>query len=191
MKTQPKTITLIRHGETAWSLSGQHTGRTDIALTENGIEQADALGQRLKKTKFDAVYTSPLKRALETSKIAGFSAKIDPALMEWDYGQYEGLTRKEIAAKNLAWDLFTQGAPGGESPEDVRRRADKFLHQLPGGNIAIFSHGHISRVLATSWLLIPTSEARCFLLSTASVSILGFEHQTPAIILWNDISHLI
>jgi broad specificity phosphatase PhoE len=190
MSTLPKTITLIRHGETAWALSGQHTGRHDIALTEHGMEQAVALELRLKKEKFDAVYASPLKRALETSKIAGFSAKLDPALMEWDYGDYEGLTRKEIEEKNPKWDLFTQGVPGGESPEDVRRRAEKFLNQLPSGNIAIFAHSHLLRVLTTCWLHMPTSEARNFFLSTASISILGFEHKAPVIILWNDISHL-
>jgi broad specificity phosphatase PhoE len=190
MPTLQRTITLIRHGETAWSLAKKHTGWSDISLTENGKKQAARLSQRLKSLHFDAVYASPLKRALETAHLAGFSPTIDPDLKEWSYGTYEGVTRDEILKTNPHWDLFTQGAPQGETPQAVQKRAEQFLSQISSKNVAIFAHAHILRVLAMCWLHLPLKTARHFVLSTASVSTLGWEHTSPAIICWNDIHHL-
>lgn len=187
---------LIRHGETAWSLSGQHTGRTDIPLTPQGEQDARALAEGLRAVRFSRVFTSPLQRARRTCELVGLDgvAEIEPDLVEWDYGDYEGQRSDEIRRHRPEWDLFRDGCPQGESPASVSARADRLIAQfrtLPG-NVAIFSHGHFGRVLAARWIGLPVGQAQHFLLSTASLSILGFEHNAvdePAIVLWNAVSN--
>jgi probable phosphoglycerate mutase len=176
---------LCRHGETEWSLSGQHTGTTDIPLTEKGREQSRLLQQRLQGVRFEKVFSSPRKRALATCE--GLEVTIDPHLAEWNYGDYEGLTSKEISAKKPGWNLFKDGAPNGETPEQVRHRADEFLKRISQykGNIAVFSHGHFLRVLAARFLGLEVDAAKLFLLSVGSCSILGHEREQPVITLWN------
>jgi broad specificity phosphatase PhoE len=189
-------IYLARHGETAWSLTGQHTGLTDLPLTEHGEENARALGERLADLKFGNVLTSPLQRARRTCELAGFGAvaEVDGNLVEWDYGQYEGLTSSEIHAQRPDWKLFRDGCPGGESPDQVAARADSVLRRLLplGTDALLFSSGHFLRVLAARWIGAGALGGRYFLLSTASVSVLGYENDIsqPAIQLWNDTSHL-
>ena len=190
-------VYIARHGETAWSLSGQHTGLTDIPLTERGERMALALGERLKGMSFATILSSPLKRAFRTCELAGFGARaeMEPDLVEWDYGQYEGLTSKEIHAKTPDWNLFRDGCPGGESPEAITRRADRLvarLRSLPAP-ILLFSSGHIIRVVAARWLELAVDiMAARLLLGTASLSALSYEHTLaePAIRLWNDARHL-
>jgi broad specificity phosphatase PhoE len=188
------TLYIIRHGETAWSASGQHTGRSDIPLTEQGERNALCLAPTLSKTTFSAVFTSPSHRARRTAELAGFGAKamVEPGLAEWDYGKYEGLTTAQILAQNPGWDLFRDGCPCGESVADISARADRVLTHLRrmSGNILLFSSGHISRVIATRWLGLDAAAGRLFSLGTASLSILGNEHASPSMILWNDRSHL-
>lgn len=188
-------VWLVRHGETEWSLSGQHTGRTDITLTAHGEEQARGLGLRLRETTFANVLSSPLKRARQTCTLAGVDAtpEIDPDLAEWDYGGYEGLTSAEIHASRPDWNIFRNGAPNGETPKQVSARADRLIARLRSmeGNIAVFSHGHFGRVLGVRWIGLPIDEAQHFLLDTASLSVLGYEHHRtdqPAIALWNSAS---
>jgi broad specificity phosphatase PhoE len=189
-------VYLARHGETAWSLSGQHTGRTDLPLTERGEQNARSLGERLKAVTFAKVFTSPLQRASRTSELAGFGgvAEVDRDLPEWDYGQYEGKRTAEILAGRPGWQLFRDGCPGGETPAEIGARADRVLSRIRAvqGNVLIFSSGHILRVLAARWLGLTPAGGEYFLLSTASLSILSYEHdQTePVIRLWNDTSHL-
>lgn len=189
-------IFLARHGQTEWSKSGQHTGLTDIALTEQGEMEAKKLGKRLQEFQYSAVFSSPLQRAFRTAQLAGYMQRIDVAseLAEWHYGEYEGLTSEQIRGKNPEWLLFRDGCPGGESPEEVTSRIDGFVGQLRKleGDILCFAHGHILRVVAARWLNLPIINASHFLLSTASLSILGYEHNLsePAIRLWNDIGHL-
>ena len=189
-------IYLARHGETAWSRSGQHTGSTDLPLTPKGEENARRLGTRLQGRKYAKVLTSPLQRARRTCELAGFGAvaQPDPELVEWNYGEYEGLTTAQILAKRPGWQLFRDGCPGGESPDQAAARADRVVARLRavGGNVLLFSSGHFLRMLSTRWLGLPPSDGRCFLLSTASLSILGYEHSLsePVLRLWNDISHL-
>lgn len=189
-------IYLARHGETAWSLSGQHTGSTDLPLTAKGEENARRLGARLRGRQYAKVFASPLQRARRTCELAGFGAvaQPDPELVEWNYGEYEGLTTAQILAKRPGWQLFRDGCPGGESPDQAAARADRVVARLRavGGNVLLFSSGHFLRMLSTRWLGLPPSDGRCFLLSTASLSILGYEHSLsePVLRLWNDISHL-
>jgi broad specificity phosphatase PhoE len=189
-------IYLVRHGETAWSLSGQHTGRTDLPLTERGQRNARLLGQRMKNLTFARVYTSPLERAARTCALAGFKAEaeVDRDLLEWDYGQYEGRRSAEIRAERPDWDLFRDGCPGGESLDQVGARADAVVKRVRAidGNVLLFSSGHLLRVLAARWLGLEVGAARYFLLDTAGLSILGYEHTRtdPAIQLWNDTHHL-
>ncbi len=189
----PGSVTLVRHGETAWSLAGQHTGLTDIPLTEEGERRARALRDQFKGVAFDRVLASPLQRARRTCELAGFgaSAKVDPDLVEWNYGDYEGRTSKEILAARPGWRLFRDGCPNGEQPADVAMRADRVIASLRerDDRAILFSSGHILRVLAARWLGLPPSEGRLFLLSTASVSVLGYEHDKsePAIALWNEV----
>ncbi len=187
-------IFLLRHGETEWTVSGQHTGRTDIPLTEEGKRQALLLKYRIEKFTFEAVFSSPMKRTLDTCHLAGYKNPIiEPDAKEWDYGQYEGLTSEKIHQANPSWDLFVQGAPGGEKPEEVARRADRMIelflrHQ---GKIALFSHGHFLRVLAARWIGLGVDKGKLFALSVASISILGFEHQKQRVLqFWNDTHHL-
>jgi probable phosphoglycerate mutase len=185
-----------RHGETAWTLSGQHTGRTDLPLTENGERQAQALGERLRGLSIAKVLTSPSQRAVRTAEIAGYGAvaEILPDLAEWDYGAYEGRRTAEILTERPDWQLFRDGAPGGESPEQIGVRADRVVAAIRAvhGNVLVVSSAHISRVLAARWLGLPASGGRYFVLGTASLSILGCEHNLaePVIRLWNDTSHL-
>jgi broad specificity phosphatase PhoE len=185
-------ICLIRHGETAWSLSGQHTGRTDIPLTEHGEEQARGLAERLRGTNFAAVFVSPLQRARRTCELAGLSAaaRVDTTLHEWDYGEYEGMTRAQIRTRQPDWDVFRDGCPGGESPQQVQARADGVLARLRAldGRVAIFSHGHFLRSLGVRWIELPIQYGRNVGLNAAAISQLGYEHQSleePAIELWN------
>jgi len=187
---------LARHGETAWSISGQHTGVTDLALTERGEQNAQRLGKRLVGIAFAKVFTSPLKRAVRTCELAGFGerASTDPSLIEWNYGAYEGLRTVEIHQENPAWDLFRDGCPNGESPGEVGARADEVVKRLRAisGTVLIFSSGHFLRVLAARWLGIEPAAARFLSLDTASLSALGYEHNLsrPVIRLWNDTQHL-
>ncbi len=196
MKVALPIIYLARHGETAWSLSGQHTGTTDLPLTEHGERNAQSLGERLKGLTFAKVYTSPLQRAKRTCELAGFAsqAEVDPDLVEWNYGQYEGLTSDQIHAIAPNWQLFRDGCPGGESPQQIGARADRVVQRVRAveGNVLLFSSGHFLRVLASRWLGIEASGARFFLLSTASLSQLSYEHNlsAPVIRLWNDTSHV-
>lgn len=187
------SVFLARHGETEWSLSGRHTGLTDLELTPRGTHAARVLGERLKGVAFDRVFTSPLKRAAETCRLAGFGERAEPDrdLVEWDYGRYEGLKSAEIRTLVPDWNLFRDGCPGGESVAAISARADRVIGKLRGlgGRVLVFSSGHILRVLASRWL---TSQADPtaghLLLGTASLSILSYEHdlQHPAIALWND-----
>jgi probable phosphoglycerate mutase len=193
---QLPVIYLARHGETAWTISGQHTGRTDLPLTERGEHNATRLGQRLKGLTFAKVFTSPLQRARRTCELAGFGpvADVDPDLLEWDYGQYEGLVRAQILAKRPDWQLFRDGCPDGESPEQIGARADRVVTRVRAvaGNVLLFSSGHFLRVLAARWLGLPPAGGRYFLLSTASLSALGYEHDLsePVIRFWNDTRHV-
>lgn len=190
-------VYLVRHGETAWSRSGQHTGRTDVPLTEDGEHDAVSVGTRLRSVPFAAVLTSPLGRARRTCELAGLgpAATIDPDLLEWDYGEYEGRRTVEIQQERPGWNLFADGCPGGETLAQIAARADRVVARLrrASGDVAVFSHGHFLRVLAARWLELPAIEARRFLLKAGAVSILGYEHASPsepALALWNDGSHL-
>ena len=186
---------LMRHGETAWSLSGQHTGRTDIPMTNRGEQDAQKLAERLHAVKFSRVFTSPLQRALRTCQLAGFDdvAEIEPDLTEWDYGDYEGQLSSNTRKERPEWNLFRDGGPHGESPSQISERVDRLIARFRRleGNIAIFSHGQVERVLAARWIGLPVGQAQHFVLSTASVSILGYEHnraEESAIIMWNAFS---
>jgi probable phosphoglycerate mutase len=189
-------IYLARHGETAWSLSGQHTGLTDLPLTENGEENARALRERLAGLNFGKVFTSPLQRARRTCELAGFgaAAEVDRNLLEWDYGQYEGLTSAQIHAQRPDWKLFRDGCPGGESPEQVAARADSVIDKVRGirTNVLLFSSGHFLRVFGARWLALGPVGGSYFLLDTASVSVVSYENSLsgPAIKLWNDTRHV-
>jgi broad specificity phosphatase PhoE len=190
------TIYLARHGETAWSLSGQHTGLTDLPLTERGERNARQLGQRLGGLSFAKVFTSPLQRAVRTCELAGFPAiaEVDRDLLEWNYGDYEGRRTAEIYLERPDWQLFRDGCPGGESPTQVGARADRVVRRLRAiqGDVLLFSSGHFLRVLAARWLGLEPAAGRFFLLSTASVSVLSYEHNLPepVIRLWNDTRHV-
>ena len=185
-----------RHGETAWTLTGQHTGLTDIPLTERGEGNARRLGERLKGLTFARVFTSPLQRALRTCELAGFAAvaTVDPDLVEWNYGEYEGRRSDEILAERPDWQLFRDGCPGGETPDEVGVRADRVVSRVRAveGDVLLFSSGHFLRVLAARWLGLEPGAGRFFLLSTASLSALGYEHDRtqPVIRLWDDTRHV-
>ena len=190
MKSFHQKVYLIRHGETEWTHTRRHTGLTDIPLTEEGRAQAKWLQGRLWELQFKKIFCSPLIRATETCEIAHLfdQAEIDDDLLEWNYGDYEGKTTAEIRETDSKWNIFTSGAPGGESTHDVEARATRVISKVRGieGDVAIFSSGHFSRCLVAQWLHYPISEGKHFLLSTASCSILGYERETPAIILWNE-----
>ncbi len=183
---------LIRHGETAWSLSGQHTGRTDLPLTQRGEAAARQLGLRLQGFVFSAVLTSPRLRARRTCELTGLGAQseIEPDLAECDYGDYEGRTLAEIHRDRPDWNIFHLGSPGGESPAELGMRADRLLVRLREreGNVALFTHGHFGRVLAARWIGLTVAQAQPFVLDPTSRSILGYEHDRrdlPAVLLWN------
>jgi broad specificity phosphatase PhoE len=180
---------LIRHGETAWSLSGAHTGRTDVPLTGEGKRRAAALGGLLRGHDFAQVFSSPLSRAHETCRIAepAGPVQLDADLLEWDYGQYEGLTTAEIRRLAPGWTLWRNGVPGGETIDAVAARARRVIERAAsaGGDVALFAHGHFLRVLAACWLELPPAAGACFAFGTASVSTLGHERETPVITRWN------
>jgi probable phosphoglycerate mutase len=180
---------LIRHGETAWSLSGAHTGRTDIPLTPVGEEKAAKIREKLAGQTFGLVLVSPLERARKTCEIAGFGAQaqIDPDLLEWNYGDYEGRTTAEIRVSQPDWSIFSGDVPNGETIEQVAGRARRVIDRAvaANANVALFAHGHILRILAACWLGLPPVDAKLLALSTASVSTLGFEHETRVITRWN------
>lgn len=190
-QTHP-TVHLVRHGETAWSLTGQHTGLADLPLTERGERNARLLGKRLAALTFAKVVTSPLQRAARTCDLAGFGnvAEVDLDLVEWNYGEYEGLRTPEIIGRRPGWQLFRDGCPGGESPAQVGERADRVINRLRGmeGNALVFSSGHFLRVLAARWLGLEPAAGKYFTLKTASLSVLGYEHglHSPVIELWDD-----
>ncbi len=182
----------MRHGETDWSISGKHSGRADISLTENGEDEARQLGERLRVFSFKHVFSSPLRRAWRTCELADLSqlAEVEPDLAEWDNGDFEGKTPAEIHASRPGWNIFHDGCPGGEMPAEVSARADQLIERLTklDGNVALFSHSHFGRVLAARWIGLTVPHAQSLSLSTASLSILGYEHDRtdrPAIALWN------
>lgn len=189
-------VYLARHGETAWSLTGQHTGLTDLPLTERGEDNARRLGKRLAGLAFAKVLTSPLQRATRTCELAGFgsAAEADRDLVEWNYGEYEGVRTTEIHVKRPAWELFRDGCPGGESPEQVGVRADRVVSRVRAikGDVLIFSSGHFLRVLAARWLGLEPAAGRFFMLDTASLSVLGYERNLSRSVIrsWNDTRHV-
>jgi probable phosphoglycerate mutase len=190
-------VYLARHGETPWTISRQHTGLTDLPLTERGERTARRLGDRLKGLAFAKVWTSPLQRAARTCELAGFKslAEIEKDLVEWNYGQYEGRRTADIRAERPDWELFRDGCPGGESPPEVSERADRIVSRVRGvpGNVLMFTSGHFLRVLAVRWLgLEVTVNCKFFMLSTASLSALGYEHERsrPVVRLWNETRHV-
>lgn len=185
-------IVLVRHGETAWTISGQHTSHTDLPLTERGRRQARGLPARLAGWEFATVLTSPLQRAAETCRLAGYGniAERCNEVTEWDYGAYEGRTTTEIRAEVPGWSLWREGAPGGETASQVAARADRVIRQLRGaaGNALVFSHGHFARVLAARWLELDPNSGRLFALGPTSVSVLGWEREQPVLARWNDVA---
>jgi probable phosphoglycerate mutase len=182
-------VYLLRHGETEWSLNGRHTGVTDIPLTENGRKLARQLQPILAREKFVMVLTSPLQRARETCELAGLGtlASVDRDLMEWNYGEYEGLTTEQIRQTRPHWSVFSDGCPGGESPLQVSVRADRIISRVRtvDGNVALFSHGHILRVLAARWINLSAGYGENFLLDTATLNVLGYYRESPAFKIWN------
>jgi probable phosphoglycerate mutase len=191
----PGEIFLIRHGETEWSLSGQHTSRTDLSLTEEGGVRAKALGQILQRmlagTGFAMTLSSPMRRAIDTAHLAGYQPEIEENLREWDYGSYEGLTSEDIHKTAPGWTIWTGPVPGGESPAQIGARADRVIQRClaatrdTAGDVALFSHGHMLRVLAARWLDLAPDAGRLLGLDTASISALGWEHDQRVIRLWN------
>jgi broad specificity phosphatase PhoE len=183
-------IVVVRHGETEWSHAGRHTGRTDVALSARGRRQAEAIGHALRERHFSRVLTSPLTRATDTCRLAGFgeAGQRLPQLAEWDYGAYEGLTTPEIRTARPGWTLWRDGVPGGETIDQIGARADVVIAKLRNmsGDVAVFGHGHFLRVLAARWLGLAAVEGRLFVLDAGAISILGHEHETAAIRVWNE-----
>jgi broad specificity phosphatase PhoE len=182
-------VVLVRHGQTEWSRDLRHTGRTDVPLTDEGRAQAERLDGPLRDWNFNRVLTSPLSRALDTCRLAGFgdSAELTDALLEWDYGDYEGETTPQISEARPGWNLWRDGCPGGESSADVGARVDPLISELKAseGDVLVFAHGHLLRVLAARWLELPPEGGAHFWLATATISVLGFERETPAFRRWN------
>jgi len=192
MSSDLPRLFLTRHGDTAWTDSRQHTGRTDLPLNERGEERARQIGERLQRFSFIRVFTSPLQRASKTCELAGFGAvaQVDPDLLEWDYGRFEGKLTRDVVKERPGWELYRDGCPDGESPEDVAARADHFIARVRGidGDVLAFSSGHIIRMIAARWLGVPPAAGRFFFCRPASVGVLGFEHHSreePIIGLWN------
>lgn len=185
-----KEIWLVRHGETAWSLSGAHTGSSDIELTERGRQQATAIGDALRGHQFELVLTSPLIRARETCRLAGFeqAALIDPNLVEWQYGDFEGRTTNEIRENYPGWSIWNDGVVNGESIDEVARRAEAVIQRSTTveGDVVLFAHGHLLRILAARWLELPPRDGRLFALNTATISVLSYERDTRVIQRWNN-----
>jgi len=190
----PPVLWLLRHGETSWTATGRHTGRTDIPLTPRGERQAMALGNRLGGRSFALVMTSPLARARETCRLSGYGdiAVTDPDMQEWDYGAHDGKTTAEIRTTAPSWAIWADGAPGGETPAEVGTRADRVIARAlaAGGDVALFAHGHFLRIMAARWLGLPPSGGGSLALDTASVSVIGFEREQRVIRHWNEICHL-
>jgi broad specificity phosphatase PhoE len=182
-------VVLVRHGETEWSRDGRHTGRTDVPLTDVGREQARSLAGCLTAWSFAKVLSSPLGRAMDTCRLAGYggAAEIRDDLMEWDYGDYEGRTTAAIRAERPGWNLWSDGVPGGETVEQVGERADRVIAELGSvaGSVALFAHGHLLSVLAARWLGLEPERGRSFALGTATISVLGYERETRVIVRWN------
>jgi broad specificity phosphatase PhoE len=196
MANPKQKVFILRHGETNWTLSGQHTGTTDLVLTEKGRQEAALIKKVIEKETFAKVFSSPMQRSLETAKIAGLSnIEIDRNLMEWNYGIYEGVTTKDIQKEVPNWHLFDHGCPKGEKVEEVGKRADQIIEKIleTDGDVAVISHGHFSRVFAARWLRQPALFGKFLYLNTASISILAFEHNNinePIIKTWNSTTHL-
>jgi probable phosphoglycerate mutase len=195
MPLEMPKLFLTRHGDTAWTESRQRTGRTDIPLNPAGEERARQIGERLRRFSFAGVFTSPLRRASRTCELAGFGAvaTVDPDLVEWDYGRYEGMLTRNILKERPGWELFRDGCPEGESPEDVAARADRFIARVRRieGNVLAFSSAHIIRMIAARWLGLPPGAGRVFYCRPASVGVLGYEHKKrdePVIGLWNHVA---
>jgi broad specificity phosphatase PhoE len=195
MSSELPKLFLARHGDTAWTDSRQHTGRTDILLNERGEQHARQLGEILRGLSFVRVFTSPLQRASKTCELAGFgsAAEVDPDLIEWDYGALEGTLTTGILKDRPGWELFRDGCPGGETPQDVAARADRFIARVGSisGDILAFSSGHIIRMIAARWNRLTPDTGRVFFCRPASVGVLGFEHDNrdqPIIRLWNYVS---
>ena len=191
----PARLYLIRHGETEWSAAGRHTSRTDIPLTAKGEADAAKIGTRLRGLAFTKAFSSPLLRARRTAELAGFSPETDADLMEWHYGDFEGLRTAEIRERHPDWSVFHDGCPGGESVQEISDRVDRAIAKLRAqtGNVLVFAHGHLLRVLAARWVGQSAALGRALYLSTATISILGFDHHAmdePTIRLWNDDRHL-
>jgi broad specificity phosphatase PhoE len=180
-------VVLVRHGETEWSRDGRHTGRTDVPLTERGEEQARAVGRALRGRSFALVLSSPLQRAVETARLAGFSPDVREDLAEWDYGSYEGRTTPEIRDEMPGWTIWGYGAPGGESVEQVGVRTDRVLAELRplDGDVLLFAHGHLLRVLTARWLELPPADGRLFALESGTIGTLGYEREQAVIDSWN------
>jgi probable phosphoglycerate mutase len=196
MPSDLSRLFLARHGDTAWTDSRQRTGRTDLPLNERGEERARHLGERLKGFTFTQVFTSPLQRASRTCALAGFGevAEVDPNLVEWDYGRFEGKMTRQILEERPGWEMFRDGCPDGESPGDVAARADRFIARVRGfsGDVLAFSSAHVIRMIAARWLGLPPGAGRYFFCRPASVGVLGFEHNNrdePIIGLWNYVVH--
>jgi probable phosphoglycerate mutase len=189
VSTEEQKVYLLRHGETEWSLNGRHTGVTDIPLTENGRVAARLLKPILAKLTFTLVLTSPLQRARETCELAGLGqfANVEPDLIEWNYGEYEGLKTDQIRLTSPGWSVFRDGCPGGESPEQVGARADRVITKVraAAGNVALFGHGHFTRVLAARWINLSANYGENFLLDTATLNVLGYYRESPAFMIWN------
>lgn len=182
-------LVLVRHGQTEWSRDKRHTGRTDIPLTPEGVREAQRVRAELERREFTRVLSSPLSRALETARLAGLGDRVETRdeLLEWDYGEYDGITTAEIHETRPGWVLWREGCPGGESPEDVGARADELLAELSqtDGDVAVFGHGHMLRVLTARWVELPASQGSRFVLETATISVLGWEHDWHSIRTWN------
>ncbi len=190
MTTSPHRVILLRHGETAWSREGRHTGRCDIPLTDAGVRQAQAAGERLAGVAVDRVLVSPLVRAMRTCELAGHAdgAVVEPALVEWDYGDYEGRTSSEIRAERPDWSLWRDGCPGGEDAATVAARVDPVVRRCreEPGSWLVVAHGHLLRVLAARWCGLGPQAGALLQLGTAAICVLAFEHETPGVRLWND-----
>ena len=189
MARKEQRVYLLRHGETEWSLNGRHTGVTDVPLTENGRIAARRLEPILAKETFALVLSSPLRRARETCELAGLGkqANVESDLIEWNYGEYEGLKTEQIRLTRPGWSVFRDGCPGGETPEQIGARADRVLTKVhvSEGNVALFAHGHILRVLAARWIHLSASNGEHFLLDTATLNVLGYYRESPAFKIWN------
>ena len=182
-------VVLVRHGETEWSVSRRHTGRSDIELTERGRQEADLLRARLAGWRFGLVLASPLRRARETAELAGLEPELDDDLLEWDYGEFEGRTTEEIRAEIPGWSVWTHPVPGGETADDVGRRADRVIQRclaVPHGDVALVAHAHLLRILGARWIELPASDGQRLTLDTATVSVLGFEREARVIRSWNE-----